>query len=163
MFARLAFVGLGLSIASIAAGGEPAVDPAATELALARGELLGVRVRESIGDELREYLGLAADQGLLVEAVSDDSLAARLGLQRLDIVLQVAGQPIASPADVRQALAGVAAGAKVEVEIVRKGQRQLLTAEKPAGPATAEPDAKAGAAPRGKLEKRAGKSGGEVR
>jgi hypothetical protein len=139
---------------------QPSNDPATTAQALARGELLGVQVRESIGDELREYLGLDPEQGLLVEAVSGGSLAERLGLQRLDIVLQVAGQPIASPADVRQALAGVAAGGKVEVEIVRQGQRQVVSAQKPAN---VESGAKAEATTRGKLEKRSDKAGGELR
>ena len=128
-------------------------------VAVASGEVLGVQVRPEIGPELREHLGLPDGQGLMVEAVTPDSLASAMGLQRGDIVLQVAGTDIGQPADVRQALATVEPGKVVEVVCLRKGQRTTLKADKPA--AAAKPESEKPAP--GKLEKRARKDGETIR
>lgn len=125
--------------------------------AMARGDVLGVQIRPEIGAELREHLGLEDGRGLLVEAVEADSLGAKLGIERADIVVAVAGKPVKAPTDVRTALQGVAAGAAVEVQVLRKGREMTLQAQKPAAVDT-EPQAKK---LRGRLRGDAG--GGEIR
>jgi hypothetical protein len=95
------------------------------------GPRLGIMVRESISDDLREFLGLEEGVGLQVDQVVDGSLAEKLGLETGDIVLEVAGRRVGTPADVRSALAEVKAGGKVTVRINRKGASKELSAEMP--------------------------------
>ncbi|MFM1870607.1 MAG: hypothetical protein RL398_29 [Planctomycetota bacterium] len=109
--------------------------------AMARGDVLGVQIRPEIGAELREHLGLTDGRGLMVEAVEADSLGAKLGIERADIVVSVAGKPVAMPADVKAALQSVGAGGAVEVQVLRKGRELTLRAQKPAA-VDAEPQAK---------------------
>ncbi|MCA8965449.1 MAG: PDZ domain-containing protein [Planctomycetes bacterium] len=130
-------------------------------VAVASGEVLGVQVRPEIGADLREHLGLADDQGLMVEAVTPDSLASTMGLQRGDIVLEVAGNAIGEPADVRKALAAVAPGKTVEVVCLRKGARTTLKAEKPAAVKLEKADEAGKSA--GRLQKRERKDGETIR
>lgn len=99
----------------------------------AAGGRLGVTIRPSISDELREHLGLGDGVGLMVDAVQADTLAAAVGLQRGDIVTKVAGHSIGSAADVQKALGTIEAGKDVEVTFLRKGVEKTATAPKPAG------------------------------
>ncbi len=150
--------------------GQPQIDgpfvdvtpPGEVHVAVASGEVLGVQVRAEIGADLREHLGLPEDQGLMVEAVTPDSLASAMGLQRGDIVLEVAGSAIADPADVRKALATVAPGKTVEVVCLRKGARTRLEAEKPAAAVKPEKADKADKA-KDRLQKRDRKDGETIR
>lgn len=96
------------------------------------GKRLGVAVRPEIPADVRDYLGLAAGQGLMVQEVQDGTLAATMGIQRLDVVLELGGKAIGSTADVQAALGGIAVGDKVEVKVLRRGQELLLSADKPA-------------------------------
>lgn len=98
---------------------------------------LGVLIRNEIPQDVREYLGLKAGAGLMVEQVQDDTLAAELGVQPDDIVLKINDHAIGTAGDVQDALGAIAAGDKVEVEILRKGRSMTLTGKKPA--AAAEP------------------------
>jgi hypothetical protein len=103
----------------------PEFDPA-----LDAGDRLGVMV-EPLPDEVRDFLGLEADTGLRVQSCVEGSLGATLGLRQGDVLLEVAGKSIGSPEQVREALSGVEAGAKVEVKINRRGAEQVLSAPKP--------------------------------
>lgn len=93
----------------------------------ARGARLGVLARP-IGEDLRAFLGIEEGQGLLVEEVQPETLAARLGIRPHDVILEIDGRPIGSPADVRTALAE----AKDEVRVVvnRRGRVTTLKASK---------------------------------
>jgi S1-C subfamily serine protease len=82
-----------------------------------------------VPDVLREQLDVPQG-GLVVESVLPDTLAARLGIRRNDVLLRVAGQDVASAPDVRKALGAVAAGADLQVEVIRKGRRETLTAKR---------------------------------
>jgi hypothetical protein len=93
------------------------------------GARLGVRIGE-ISPALRSHLGLEPGEGLLVESVSPGTLAERLGLERHDVVIRIAGTSVGSPEDVREALARVEDGANVEVTVVRRGSRRELQAER---------------------------------
>ena len=84
---------------------------------------------------------------------SPDTLAAILGIQRGDIVIQIGSTKIGGTADVQTALGSVEAGKKVEVHVLRRGKEQVLSAEKPA--------AEGGEAP--KLEKRKKQAPSEIR
>ncbi len=91
---------------------------------------LGVYIAPMSAD-LRSFLGITGQQGLLVESVADGSLAQKLGVQPKDVVLKVAGHEVAAPQDVAEALASVDPGSKVEVEVNRMGQVETLAADMP--------------------------------
>ena len=67
---------------------------------------------------------------MVVESVVHDSLAAKLGLKRYDVLVEVNGKKVAGSPDVRAALEGAKAGDTVKATIVRKGQRTTLGATK---------------------------------
>lgn len=106
---------------------DPAVEPPAPPPA---GRRLGVSIRPEITAELRAYLGLDDDVGMMVESVQPGSLAEALGLQRGDIVTAIGSRKIAGPDDVQGALGAIAKGKNVEVKFVRKGAEKTATAAK---------------------------------
>lgn len=86
---------------------------------------LGIGADE-MPEALRAHLKVAAGQGLLVREVFPETLAERLGIERLDVLLKVAGKPVATPEDVSNALEGAKAGEDIEVEVLRAGERKAL-------------------------------------
>lgn len=94
------------------------------------GKRLGIAIRNEIPAELRDYLGLDEGVGLMVESVSDGSLAQALGLQKGDIVTHIGEHTIGSPQDVQDALGPIAKGSPVEVRFVRKGESKTAKADK---------------------------------
>ncbi len=103
------------------------------------GKRLGIAIRNEVPVELRDHLGLDEGVGLMVESVSDGSLAQALGLQKGDIVTHIGKHTIGSPQDVQDALGPIAKGAAVEVQFVRKGERKTATADKAEATAPDEP------------------------
>ncbi|MEC9046837.1 MAG: PDZ domain-containing protein [Planctomycetota bacterium] len=114
---------------------------ATRDAAPGRGRVLGVVVK-AIPDAVRAYLELG-ERGLMIERVQEGSLAAACGLRANDIVLEVGGREVASPADVAVALGGIKKGAKVRVAYLRKGARLVAEADKQhdaaAAPSAREP------------------------
>lgn len=103
------------------------------------GARLGVVIKP-IPEALRDYLELAADTGLMIETVQEDTLAVSLQLRAGDIVTSINGQNIASPADVQQALRAVKKGDSVKLDFIRRGERRHAETKKlhDAEPARAE-------------------------
>ncbi|MEQ8763884.1 MAG: PDZ domain-containing protein [Planctomycetota bacterium] len=87
------------------------------------GPRLGVRVGP-VDEALRSHLGLTS--GMLVDSVDRGSVADRLGLERLDIILRFNGAEIEDVTDLRAAFVAVESGGSIEVEIIRRGQAQEL-------------------------------------
>lgn len=92
-----------------------------------RGPRLGVYVSD-VPEPVRAFLDLPGDRGLRVEEVEPGSLAERLGIRAGDILLEVAGRPVGTPADVRAALEKKVD--RVEVLVNRKGSEIRLEAER---------------------------------
>ncbi len=82
-----------------------------------------------VSDVLRDQLDLPAG-GMVVEQVVEKSLAAKLGLAKNDVLLEVQGKSVGVAADVRAALENAKEGEKVTALVVRKGQRKTLEAVK---------------------------------
>ncbi len=116
------------------------------------GQRLGIVVRAMIAPAVREYLGLCEGEGLQVDQVQPDTLAVALGLLPGDIITNIGSVKIGDPKSVRDALAGIDAGAAVEVLILRRGKEQTVTAAKPAANPAANPAVKSDSAP--KLQQR---------
>ncbi len=89
------------------------------------GPHLGILVGE-ISPALRSHLGLAPEEGLLVDQVLPNTRAERLGLRRYDLLRSVGGMSVGSPADVRDALLTFPKDAPVRASIIRHGKRLEL-------------------------------------
>jgi S1-C subfamily serine protease len=73
---------------------------------------------------VRATLDGAAVDGLLVSSVADDSPAARADLRVADVIVKVAGEPVASVHDLRDRLP---VGTQIEVLVARGGQAHTLS------------------------------------
>jgi S1-C subfamily serine protease len=100
--------------------------------ALGRGESparprLGVGVAPShVARRLRRAVGLPEMDGLLIRSVEDGSPAGRAGIEQGDLLVAVAGTPIASVDDLWTALDGVAGGGSFEVKVVRGTEERTV-------------------------------------
>lgn len=79
----------------------------------------------------------AAEDGILIAAVDPDGPAAKAGLRRGDILLEVAGQPVNDLAALRQALRDNAGGGAIGLTVQRGDERLSLTANLAEGEAQA--------------------------
>jgi S1-C subfamily serine protease len=76
----------------------------------------------SVDPELARRYGLAVRRGALVLKVTPDSPAAEAGLREKDVIVSVAGHPVAAREDVTTALYTAAAGTAVDAEVRRGSQ-----------------------------------------
>jgi serine protease Do len=106
--------------------------------ALGRGEVparprLGIAVAPShVARRLRRSVGLPERDGILVRAVEEDGPAATAGVKQGDLVVSVAGTPVTTVDELAGALQGVAAGASVELALVRGVDELTVTVTIPA-------------------------------
>jgi C-terminal processing protease CtpA/Prc len=76
---------------------------------------------------LRAQLGLAKDQGLILERVTQDSPADKVGLKSHDILVQVGDAKVPSdPVAFRKLLAGQKAGEPFDVTVIRQGKQETV-------------------------------------
>lgn len=80
---------------------------------------------------LRRHLvrrhGLAHESGVLVLAVEKGGPAEQVGLREGDIVVALAGEPVAGVDDLHRLLTGERIGARMELDVLRGGERLRLT------------------------------------
>jgi PDZ domain len=87
---------------------------------------LGARI-ETPSPALVEQLELPINQGLLVEDVQDNSPAARVGLKKHDVLLELGSKPVTGNlADFLVLLKGTPGGENLDLVILRKGKRETL-------------------------------------
>jgi serine protease Do len=87
---------------------------------------LGVAVQR-VTPELADALDLETQEGALVSEVTPGSPAAEAGLERGDVIVRFAGRPIERMRELPRAVAAMAPGTKVELEVVRDGKRETKT------------------------------------
>jgi serine protease Do len=78
--------------------------------------------------ELRKHLGAPDDRGVLVARVEPGTPAAAAGIAVGDVLVEIGGRRVATPADVVTELAGVGRGKAVTVDLVRDGKRSSVRA-----------------------------------
>jgi C-terminal processing protease CtpA/Prc len=83
-------------------------------------EMLGATL-QPVSDTLRAQLGISAGQGLLVVNLRDDGASAQAGLKQNDILLTLAGQPLAAADDLRKHLKAAGESA-VPLKVLRAGK-----------------------------------------
>ncbi|MCW5698228.1 MAG: DegQ family serine endoprotease [Rhodospirillales bacterium] len=89
---------------------------------------LGVMI-QPVTPEIAETLGLGEARGALVAQVTDQSAAARAGIERGDIVLRFAGQDIQEPRDLSRSVASADVGERKDIDLWRGGKQMTLSVE----------------------------------
>lgn len=101
---------------------ERAADPAGRDGAKPPA-YLGI-VTGPVTEELREHADLPERGGLVITRVEPASPAAKAGLKAKDILLEVDGLEVTSPLDLADMIEAAGPGARVTLDIVRRGKPQ---------------------------------------
>lgn len=102
--------------------------PAAARKYNSGGAWLGIYT-QTIDEDLQEAFDLAADEGLVITDVMDDSPADEAGLRRKDIILTINGEKMNDSKALAKYIGGLEVGDQAEVEILRKGKEKTITVE----------------------------------
>jgi serine protease Do len=105
-----------------------AVAPRALEILGGRGSQIGVTIRD-VEDEDAKAGKLAAQSGVVIEDVAEDSPASRAGLKKGDIVVEFDGERVRSVRQFTRLVQETPAGRKAQASVVRDGQRINVTVE----------------------------------
>ena len=89
---------------------------------------LGVTLQPLRG-QLAAYFGV--ERGLLVSAIEPGSMAERAGLRAGDVLLEIGGQDVYTPAEVRMQIERANPGNVIEVRIMREMRELTLTLVRP--------------------------------
>jgi len=88
---------------------------------------LGVYLQQVTGD-VAGYFGLQEQKGALIASVIKGSPAGKAGLQRGDVVVRYNGVEVTNPNDLTGQVEGATVGSQVEIQFIRQGQTQTVTA-----------------------------------
>lgn len=88
---------------------------------------LGVAI-QSVDADMAKAFGLAQGGGALVADVTPGGPAAKAGINRGDIILDLNGQPVNEPDDLSVRISEIAPGTSVHLKISRNGQMRDVTA-----------------------------------
>lgn len=95
----------------------------------ARGKVirgwLGVGIQE-VTAELAGKFSIKENDGVLVNDVFENEPAARAGLKPGDIIAKVDGRRVETPAGLSRAVAGLTPGTKIELDVIRNGERRTV-------------------------------------
>ena len=89
---------------------------------------LGVEV-ESLSDQLAEFFGVKAGEGVLVRRVEKGSAAEKAGIKAGDVITKIEGEKISSPGELRQAVRQNRDKKTVTVTLVRNRAEITATVE----------------------------------
>jgi serine protease Do len=92
-----------------------------------RRGMLGVTVQGITGDMAKSF-GLSAAHGAVVSDVTAGSPASKAGLQTGDVILALNGRPVDSSNDLRNHIAPLGPGAKVNLQVFRDGKEREVSA-----------------------------------
>ncbi|CUS47418.1 MAG: outer membrane stress sensor serine protease DegQ [Idiomarinaceae bacterium HL-53] len=93
-----------------------------------RRGVLGVRGR-NLDQQLADALGINRTRGAWVSEVIADGAAAKAGVQAGDVIVSLDGSPIQSFAELAAKVGSAGAGNRVELGIIREGERLEITVE----------------------------------
>ncbi|RMF87442.1 MAG: DegQ family serine endoprotease [Nitrospirae bacterium] len=86
---------------------------------------IGVYIQE-ITEELRQSLELPSREGVLVADVVKGSPAEKAGIRRSDVIVEFDGKPVHKVEELPRIVAATPVGKKVEVVVLRDGERKTL-------------------------------------
>ena len=87
---------------------------------------LGVKI-QTVTDDIAETLGVPANTGALISAVTPDSPAAKAGLESGDVILKFDGKSVTTMRGLPKLVAQTEIGRAVDVEVLRKGKSKTLS------------------------------------
>ena len=117
-----ASVGIGLAIPTELA--RPVIETLRKGQRPQRG-YLGVGL-QPLDENIAGSLGLPKDRGEIVRSVVPGGAAARSGIQQGDVILSVNGRAVTPDETVSYLIANTQVGARVPVEVIRDGRRQIV-------------------------------------
>lgn len=88
---------------------------------------LGIRMGGEVDDTMAKALGLDEAYGIIVGEVTEGGPAAKAGLQADDIIQTINGEPVRNWGSLRTSIGTSPPGTKVELGIVRDGEKKTLT------------------------------------
>lgn len=100
----------------------------AARIVLAPASYMGVGVIE-LSDEAAREIGLVEPHGIELSSVAEDSPAEEAGLRKGDIVLSYRGERVIGYQHFARLVSETPAGRKVELGVVRDGQRRTVEVE----------------------------------
>jgi serine protease Do len=80
-----------------------------------------------LSPEMAESFSFEGEKGILVQDVTEDSPAAKAGVQSGDIIMSLDGEPVDTLPGFRAEIAKRAPGSKVKLEVWRDGKKTTLT------------------------------------
>ena len=92
-----------------------------------RRGMLGV-IMQNLTPELARAFGLDMHQGVVISQVVDDSAADKAGLKAGDVVSDINGVPVKSASAMRNMVGLMRVGAKMDITVLRDGDKKKLTA-----------------------------------
>ncbi len=92
-----------------------------------RRGMLGV-IMQNLTPELARAFGLDLHQGVVISQVVEDSAASKAGLRAGDVVADINGVPVKSASAMRNMVGLMRVGAKMDITVIRDGEKKKLTA-----------------------------------
>ncbi len=133
--AILAAGGLGALLSPVAHGQDlttrDRVAPRALELLAGRGSEIGVTIRDVAAADAKGAQG--AERGVLVDAVAEDSPAARAGIKKDDVIVEFDGERVRSARQFTRIVSETPAGRQITAALMRDGKRMTVSVEPSAG------------------------------
>jgi serine protease Do len=86
---------------------------------------LGVAIQD-ITSEMKKAMDLDSRDGALVSDVTRKSPADSAGLKEKDVIVQFGGKKISEASDLTEAVGGTKPGTKVDVVVMRKGEKKII-------------------------------------
>lgn len=100
---------------------------------------LGMQIQE-VTEDIREAFNLTEARGALVQNVDDGKPADKAGIKHGDVITEIDGKKINTNRDLIDYISYLPVGTKVQVTLVRNGQRMNVTATTAQRPAEGEED-----------------------
>ena len=89
---------------------------------------LGVQI-QPITEEEKKVLGLDTTKGALITGVEPGYPAEKAGLKRYDLIVEVNGEPVEDPNDLKFKIAEIPPGTEIEIKVIRDGKEKILKAK----------------------------------
>jgi serine protease Do len=96
---------------------------------------LGVSIQQ-LTPELAKQFNLTEKNGVIVADVTEESPAAKAGIQRGDVIVEFAGKKVSDPAELRNIVAATSPGQQVPIKMLREGKQKTVTVTVAELPAT---------------------------
>ncbi len=95
---------------------------------------------QAVSSDIAESLGLDRPEGVLVNEFWPDAAAERAGLKRGDVILEVNGNPVSDPLELKFRIASLRVGSDATLTILRPDGREMIAVALETAPTEPSPD-----------------------